>query len=121
MSKSRPPALTRDERRKVEQWKRVLELALLWLAYYSWQMFAVHSAKTQHARSLRQADATRRLSSGLSQVEAATVAVQDSLAQMGVETSRLQRLAIKVGVATAILGAILGGFAGAFAARIIGS
>jgi excisionase family DNA binding protein len=39
---------------------------------------------------------------------------------LATETARAQRLAVRVGVATATLGAVLGGFAGAVAARVAG-
>jgi hypothetical protein len=58
---------------------------------------------------------------GVDQVHAATTNVDRTLAQMATETDRIQRLAIKVRIATGLLGAVLGGFAGAFAAKIIGS
>jgi hypothetical protein len=117
--RQRPP--TREERRKLDDLRRMILFVVGWLADQAWLTVARHNMEAQHKRSLRQAEEARRLSSGVSEVEAATIAVRQSVAELAVETSRSQRLAIRVGVATAILGAILGGFAGAFAARIVGS
>lgn len=54
-------------------------------------------------------------------VEAATLQVHSEIERLAVETAKAQRLAVWVGVGTAVLGSVLGGFAGAVAARIIGS
>ena len=53
------------------------------------------------------------------QVEA-TAAIQEAVARMDEQTTRMQPLAITIGVITGLVGAVLGGFAGAFAAHVIG-
>ncbi|MFC7495569.1 MULTISPECIES: hypothetical protein [unclassified Nocardioides] len=51
----------------------------------------------------------------------ATETVQAEVGRLALETAAAQRLAVWVGVGTAVLGALLGAFAGAFAARMVGS
>lgn len=77
---------------------------------------------------LRNTEDTNKLKSATAGVMAATEKVAEatakvdaSLATMAEETSRAQRLAIRVGVATGFGGALFGGIAGAVAARLIGA
>jgi len=67
-----------------------------------------------------QVAAVAQVRGGVESVREATDMVQRAVAGMAAETARAQRLAVWVGVGTAVVGAILGGFAGAVAARIIG-
>lgn len=64
--------------------------------------------------------ATKEVQYAVDDVQHATVNVHAELERMAAETARAQRLAIWVGVGTALLGAVVGGFAGAFAAQLIG-
>lgn len=68
----------------------------------------------------RQVGQLDELKSTTREVHEATVAVQEAVIQMATETTRTQKLALWVGVGTALLGAVVGGFAGAIAAQIIG-
>lgn len=61
-----------------------------------------------------------RTTQAVGQVEAGTAAIQEAGARMDEQTTRMQRLAITIGVVTGLVGAVLGGFAGAFAAHVIG-
>ena len=53
-------------------------------------------------------------------IQAATLQVHAEVERLVDETGRAQRLALWVGVGTAMGGAIIGGFAGAVAARVVG-
>jgi hypothetical protein len=87
-----------------------------------YEPFAGDMAARQRATALSEARNTaRRQEESLSAIEAATLKVHEEVERLAIETARAQRLAVRVGVATATLGAILGGFAGAIAARIVGS
>lgn len=63
--------------------------------------------------------ATKEVQYAVDDVQQATVNVHAELERMAAETAKAQRLAIWVGVGTALLGAVVGGFAGAFAAQLI--
>lgn len=67
-----------------------------------------------------QVAAVAQVRHGVESVRQATDMVQGALLDMAAETARAQRLAVWVGVGTAVVGAILGGFAGAVAARLVG-
>lgn len=63
---------------------------------------------------------TRATNESTASVHSATVLVHEEIQRLAQETARAQRLAVWVGVCTAILGAIVGGFAGAVAAKLLG-
>jgi hypothetical protein len=75
-------------------------------------------AEEQRARHLRELD---ELQEATRDVQRATLEVHAVVKELAAETSRAQRLAVWVGVGTAILGAVIGGFAGAVAAKLVGS
>lgn len=77
---------------------------------------------------LRTSENTKRMGEVVEQMNASSeqsvlvlAAMRDEADAARRETAAAQRLAIWVGVATAIVGALLGGIAGAFAAKMIGS
>ncbi|WP_148232413.1 hypothetical protein [Janibacter sp. HTCC2649] len=72
----------------------------------------------RHAEWL--AASTKEVEGAVGDVERATGNVRAELEGMAVETAKAQRLAVWVGVGTAVVGAIVGGFAGAFAAKLLG-
>lgn len=68
-----------------------------------------------------QVKATKDVHEAVRTVRDATLEVHNEIERLAHETARAQRLAVRVGVGTAVLGAILGGFAGAVAARLVGA
>lgn len=75
-------------------------------------------AAQQRERHLEELD---ELQQATRDVQQATLDVHAVVEQLAHETAKAQKLAIWIGVGTAVLGAVIGGFAGAVAARFIGS
>lgn len=78
---------------------------------------ADENARRRHREEVKGLEA---IADATLQVQDATLQVHAEVQRLAAETARAQRLAVWVGVGTAVLGSILGGFAGAVAAQIIG-
>lgn len=75
----------------------------------------------QYHRAGQQLEGTRDLETATLAVRESTGKVHESVQELATATARAQKLAVWIGVGTAVLGAILGAFAGAWAARLVGA
>jgi hypothetical protein len=106
---------------------RVMSAKMQWLTFlavfgFAWLFFPfawLRSLMTDRHLN-RLARQVWRTTQAVGQVEAGTAAIQEAVARMDEQTTRMQRLAITIGVVTGLVGAMLGGFPGAFAAHVIG-